>query len=397
MSCIYEAENMIKVENLSLCYRMPAERVSGLKEYIVAVLNGKMKYREFWALRDVSFEVKKGEVVGIVGRNGAGKSTLLKVISGILKPMRGTVQVLGVVAPLLELGSGFDFELTGRENIFLNGAILGYTKKYIQSKYEEIVEFSGLDEFIEIPLRNYSSGMIARLAFSIATVVKPDVLIVDEILSVGDAEFQEKSTARMKELMTGGTTVLLVSHNTEQIRQLCDRAIWLDHGRIKMFDDAGEVCRAYDGLSRIAPVFWKEAAALVKIGRECVMLFFDTGHGFNSEEVCGMEVFPDGRKFNYCWELPVSAAHFRLDPVMQGGYELSELKVRGDDLIPTVTPMNIIEKEGVYAMPEFDPMMDVLFPQPVRKVTVSGRVRFMKNVQTPIGPPEKEGKSEDNE
>lgn len=237
---------MIDVNHVSLCYRMPAERVSGMKEYLVQVLQGKMQYKEFWALQDVSFSVEKGEVLGLVGANGAGKSTMLKVISGILKPTKGTVTVHGNIVPMLELGSGFDLELSGRENIFLNGAILGYSEEFLKEKYQEIVAFSELGEFIEMPLRNYSSGMVTRLAFSIATVVKPDVLIVDEILSVGDSAFQHKSKNRMIELMSGGTTVLLVSHSAEQITELCSRAIWLEKGRMKMIGPAEEVCRAYE-------------------------------------------------------------------------------------------------------------------------------------------------------
>ena len=204
---------MIKAEHISLCYRMTYDRVKSIKEYVVQLMKGKLQYEEFWALKDLSFEVGKGEVLGIVGHNGAGKSTLLKVISGILKPTRGSVTVNGVVAPMLELGSGFDLDLTGRENVFLNGAILGYSERFLKEKYEEIVEFSELGQFIDVPLRNYSSGMVARLAFSVATVVRPDILIVDEVLSVGDADFQEKSRKRMLELMGDGTTVLLVSHS----------------------------------------------------------------------------------------------------------------------------------------------------------------------------------------
>ena len=209
-------------------------------------LQGKLQYKEFWALQDVDFSIEKGEVLGLVGANGAGKSTMLKVISGILKPTKGTVTVHGNIVPMLELGSGFDLELTGRENVFLNGAILGYSEDFLKEKYQEIVDFSELGEFIEMPLRNYSSGMITRLAFSIATVVKPDILIVDEILSVGDAAFQKKSKNRMMELMSGGTTVLLVSHSAEQITEMCSRAIWLEKGTMKMIGPAADVCRAYE-------------------------------------------------------------------------------------------------------------------------------------------------------
>ena len=238
---------MIQAKQISVCYKMSQDRVQSIKEYVVQFLKGKIKYTEFWALRDVEFELKKGEVLGIIGHNGAGKSTLLKVISGILKPTTGSVQVNGTVVPMLELGSGFDFDLTGRENIFLNGAILGYSERFLKEKCDEIIAFSELGQFIDIPLRNYSSGMIMRLAFSIATVVQPDILIVDEILAVGDAAFQQKSKNRMLELMSGGTTVLFVSHSLDQIREMCDRVLWLEHGQKKMFGATKEVCDAYEG------------------------------------------------------------------------------------------------------------------------------------------------------
>lgn len=237
---------MIQANKVSMCYRMTYDKVQSIKEYLVQLVTRKIKYEEFWALRDVSFEVRKGEVLGIVGHNGAGKSTLLKVISGILKPTDGKVTVNGTVVPMLELGSGFDFDLTGRENIFLNGAILGYAEEFLKSKYDDIVAFSELGKFIDIPLRNYSSGMVMRLAFSVATVVNPDILIVDEILAVGDAAFQEKSKSRMLELMGGGTTVLFVSHSLDQIREMCDRVLWLEHGEMKMLGDTQSVCDAYE-------------------------------------------------------------------------------------------------------------------------------------------------------
>lgn len=237
---------MIKAENISVCYQMSYDRINSLKEYFVQFLKGTIRYEEFWALKNVSFEIKKGEVLGIIGHNGAGKSTLLKVISGILRPTEGSVRLDGQVVPMLELGSGFDFDLTGRENIFLNGAILGYSEQFLHEKYDEIVEFSGLGKFIEIPLRNYSSGMVVRLAFSIATVVNPEILIVDEILAVGDADFQEKSKQRMLELMGGGTTVLFVSHSLEQIREMCDRVLWLEHGQVQQIGPTKEICDAYE-------------------------------------------------------------------------------------------------------------------------------------------------------
>lgn len=237
---------MIKAENVSVKYLMTYDRIQSMKEYLVQMVKGKIKYEEFWALKDVSFEVKKGEVLGIIGHNGAGKSTLLKVISGILKPTAGSVHVNGTIVPMLELGSGFDFDLTGRENVFLNGAILGYSELFLKEKYEEIVDFSELGQFIDVPLRNYSSGMVMRLAFSIATVVRPDILIVDEILAVGDAAFQEKSKKRMLELMGGGTTVLFVSHSIQQIREMCNKVIWLEHGQVAMAGAAASVCDTYE-------------------------------------------------------------------------------------------------------------------------------------------------------
>lgn len=239
---------MIHVENVSVKYLMSYDRVKSIKEYLVQMVKGKLKYEEFWALKDVSFELERGQVLGIIGHNGAGKSTLLKVISGILKPTEGSVSLGGAVVPMLELGSGFDQDLTGRENVFLNGAILGYSEQYLKEKYQEIVDFSELGKFIEVPIRNYSSGMLMRLAFSIATVVNPEILIVDEILAVGDAAFQEKSKARMKQLMSGGTTVLFVSHSLDQIREMCDKVIWLEHGRIKMAGETSQVCDAYEGV-----------------------------------------------------------------------------------------------------------------------------------------------------
>ena len=236
---------MISVKNVSIRYLMTYDRVKSLKEYLVHFAKGKLKYSEFWALKNVSFEINKGEVLGIIGHNGAGKSTLLKVVSGILKPTEGSVQLDGIVVPMLELGSGFDFDLTGRENILLNGAVLGYSERFLKDKYDEIYEFSELGQFIDVPIRNYSSGMLMRLAFSIATVVNPDILIVDEILSVGDAQFQEKSKKRMLELMSSGTTVLFVSHSIDQIREICDRVLWLDQGQVKTIGNAQDVCAAY--------------------------------------------------------------------------------------------------------------------------------------------------------
>ena len=238
-------DNIIEVNDISMGFRMDMNKVTSLKEWVVTWLKKKQKYQMFWALQDVSFNVQKGQVVGIIGRNGSGKSTLLKIISGLYPPTKGNVKVQGRIVPMLELGSGFDPELTGRENVYLNGAILGYSESFLKEKFDDILEFSELGSFIDMPLKTYSSGMMMRLAFSVATIVQPEILIVDEILAVGDEAFQQKSRAKMMELMSGGTTVLYVSHSLDQIRELCNKVIWLDHGQIKMQGDTKEVCDAY--------------------------------------------------------------------------------------------------------------------------------------------------------
>ena len=235
----------LKAENVSIRYITGDFKDIGIKEYVVRKLTNNYHVNEFMAVDGVSFELESGDMLGIIGTNGAGKSTLLKAVAGIMEPTHGKITANGEVAALLELGSGFDFDLTGRENVFLNGAILGYSEEFLQSKYDEIVAFSELGQFIEVPIRNYSSGMLARLAFSIATVVNPEILIVDEILSVGDADFQEKSRKRMLELMSGGTTVLFVSHSLQQIREMCDRVVWLEHGEVQMVGETNEVCDIY--------------------------------------------------------------------------------------------------------------------------------------------------------
>ena len=239
------SKTVIEVKDVTMRFRMNSDKIRSLKEFVTTALRGKLQYDDFTALDRVSFTVKKGETLGLIGRNGAGKSTMLKVISGILKPTEGSVTAQGNIVPMLELGSGFDLDLTGRENIFLNGAILGYSEEFLREKYEEIVEFSELGQFIETPIRNYSSGMLARLAFSVAAMVQPEILIVDEILSVGDAAFQEKSRRRMLELMGGGTTVLFVSHSLEQIKEMCNRVVWLEQGKVKRLGETQEICSAY--------------------------------------------------------------------------------------------------------------------------------------------------------
>lgn len=237
---------VIEVNGVTVSFRMADDRVGTLKEFIIRLVTKKIKYQEFHALNNISFHVKKGDVLGIIGHNGAGKSTLLKVISGIMKPADGTVFTRGNIVPMLELGSGFDFEMTGRENIFLNGAVLGYSEQFLMEKYEEIVKFSGLEAFIHVPLRNYSSGMVMRLAFSIAAAVNPEILIVDEILAVGDADFQEKSQKRMRQMMSGGTTVLFVSHDLEQVRRMCNKVLWIEHGKTVAFGKTEEICDRYE-------------------------------------------------------------------------------------------------------------------------------------------------------
>ena len=239
---------MIKLEHVSMKFNLGIEKEFSIKQAFVNFFSfnkPKKKKEEFWALRDISFSVKKGEVVGLIGSNGAGKSTLLKVVSGVMKPTKGKVTVNGVISPMIELGAGFDSELTARENIFLNGAILGYSKEFLESKFEEIVEFSELRDFLDVPVKNFSSGMTAKLAFSIATIVNPEILIVDEILSVGDIKFQEKSKNKMLEMIKGGTTVLYVSHSLDSIKQLCDRVVWLEHGKIVKMGDTKEICQEY--------------------------------------------------------------------------------------------------------------------------------------------------------
>ncbi|NQX60238.1 ABC transporter ATP-binding protein [Paenibacillus qinlingensis] len=240
-----ESNIAIDIQNVSMLYNISTEKVDSLKEYFVRMLKGQLFYEEFKALEDISFSIKKGEVFGLIGLNGAGKSTLLKIIAGVLKPTTGKVKINGAIAPLIELGAGFNFDLTGRENVFLNGAVLGYSRPYMKEMFDEVAAFSELGKFIDVPIKNYSSGMIARLAFSIATAIKPDILIVDEVLSVGDYKFQEKSKKRIEELFTDGTTVVIVSHSKEQIEELCNRVIWLEEGKMKEIGNTSEIMRKY--------------------------------------------------------------------------------------------------------------------------------------------------------
>lgn len=235
----------ILVEKVSVRYRVPTERIPSFKEYIIRRLGGQIGYHQFWALKEIDLEVTRGQVLGIIGPNGAGKSTLLKVVSRVLRPTTGRVRVRGRIAPLLELGAGFDFELSGRENIFLYGAILGFTHQDITARFERIVAFAGLAEFIDLPVRTYSTGMVTRLGFAIATDVPPDILIVDEVLSVGDAEFQKRSAERLRQFKENGATILLVSHNLNTVQALCEQVAWLDHGVIRARGASAEVIRLY--------------------------------------------------------------------------------------------------------------------------------------------------------
>ncbi|MBQ8738604.1 MAG: ABC transporter ATP-binding protein [Clostridia bacterium] len=229
-------------------FNMPKEKVDNVKEYIIRKLKRRLSYDKFTALDNVSIDIERGEVVGIIGLNGSGKSTLLKIISGILTPSEGEVVTTGTISPLIELGAGFDPELTTRENIFLNGSVLGFERSFIREKYDEILDFAELRDYENVAIKNFSSGMVARLGFAIATLVKPDILIVDEILAVGDFLFQQKCERRIAEMMSGGTTVLIVSHSIEQIERLCSRILWLDHGKTRMIGDTVTVCTEYKNM-----------------------------------------------------------------------------------------------------------------------------------------------------
>lgn len=238
-------ENAVEVRNVEMHFNMSKEKLESLKEYFLKLVTRKLHFEDFVAVNDISFDIKKGDVFGIVGLNGCGKSTTLKMISGILTPTKGTIETSGTIAPLIELGAGFDMDLTARENIYLNGSVLGYSKKFIDEKFNEIVEFSEMQEFLDTPMKNYSSGMVARIGFAIATITRPDILIVDEILAVGDFHFQQKCEQRISQMMADDTTVIIVSHSIEQIERLCKHCVWLEKGKIKMIGDAKDVCNAY--------------------------------------------------------------------------------------------------------------------------------------------------------
>ncbi len=236
---------IIEMEGVSMRFNLARERTDTIKEYVFKLLKGKLHYSEFWALRDVSFTLSAGESLAVIGRNGSGKSTLLKVIAGVMTQTKGSLKVRGNIAPLIELGAGFDPDLTARENVFLNGAIMGFSRKFMSARFDEIVDFSELEEFLDVPVKNFSSGMVARLGFSVATIVEAEILIVDEILAVGDVSFQQKCEKRMEKLLSGNTTLVFVSHSGEQVKTLCKRAIWLEHGAVAMAGDSTMVYDAY--------------------------------------------------------------------------------------------------------------------------------------------------------
>ena len=238
-------DTAIKVDGASMMFNLSSEKIDSIKEYFIKIARRELHYQEFWALKDISFSLGEGESLGIIGLNGSGKSTLLKIISGILKPTKGSVETIGSIAPLIELGAGFDADLSARENIYLNGAILGYNREYMEERFDDIIAFSELQDFVDTAIKNYSSGMVARLGFAIATMNIPDILIIDEILAVGDYKFQEKSFQRMQEMIQSGATVVFVSHSIEQVKQICGKALWLERGEMKAFGAAEEICAAY--------------------------------------------------------------------------------------------------------------------------------------------------------
>lgn len=239
------SETVIELKDVGIKFNLSQEKVDSLKEYVIKLLKKELMYNEFWALKDISFSIKKGERLGILGLNGAGKSTLLKIIAGVYKPTEGCATHNGIIAPLLELGAGFDPQYTGAENIYLYGSVLGYSKSYLKEKFDEIVAFSELEKFINVPLKNYSSGMRARLGFAIATIADPDILILDEVLSVGDAKFRKKSEKKIMEMFDRGVTVLFVSHSLEQVQRLCNKAIILEHGKLIASGDVDDVAKIY--------------------------------------------------------------------------------------------------------------------------------------------------------
>lgn len=241
-----EKETVIKVKDLSMRFNLATEKTDTVKEYILKLLKGQLMFNEFYALKEINLEIKKGDSVALIGVNGSGKSTLLKCIAGVLYPTKGDIKVQGSIAPLIELGAGFDMDLTARENLYLNGAVLGYDRDFMNEHFDSIIDFAELWDFIDVPVKNFSSGMIARLGFAIATEVKADILIVDEVLAVGDFRFQQKCKERIADLLNGGTTLLFVSHSIDQVKELCEKSVWIDHGNIVYYGETEEACKFYE-------------------------------------------------------------------------------------------------------------------------------------------------------
>ena len=322
---------VVRMQGVSVQYRLPQERIPSIKEYVIRWLKGQVRYHKFWALNNINLEIQRGEVFGIIGPNGAGKSTLLKVIARVLRPTRGAVQIYGRVAPLLELGAGFDYELTGRENIYLNGAILGYSTRLLASRMDNILEFAGLKDFADAPLRTYSTGMVARLGFTVATDQRPDILIVDEILSVGDAEFQTKSFERIQNYQAEGTTILLVSHSLAKVEEICSRAMWLDHGNIVTISSGKAVVDRYlrkvkdeeaerlelDREQKVAQKLQRHGSRKVEITRVRIM------DGSGSEQT----IFKTGDRvvliMDYATRMPVSSPVFGIAIFRQDGVHIT--------------------------------------------------------------------------
>lgn len=240
-----EKQPIIEVDHVTMRFNLSRERTYSIKEYVIQFMTRKLHFDAFQALKDISFHIQPGDSVALIGKNGSGKSTMLKTIAGVMYPTEGSVTVRGSITPLIELGAGFDTELTARENVFLNGAVLGYDRNFMTAHFDEIIEFAELRDFVDVPIKNFSSGMVARLGFAIATIVRGDILVVDEILAVGDFAFQEKCKAKMAELMAGGTTLLFVSHSEAQVKELCQKAIWIDQGELMAYGETGEVYEMY--------------------------------------------------------------------------------------------------------------------------------------------------------
>ena len=358
-------QRIVDVENVSIKFNLSSEKIDSMKDYLVKRLKGQISFDEFWALQDISFSMNRGDSVALIGLNGCGKSTLLKTIAGVLKPTKGSVKVYGSIAPLIELGAGFDHDLTAEENIYLNGAILGYGRQEMQKHYEDIVEFSELRDFMNVPIKNFSSGMLARLAFSIATIGNPDLLIVDEVLSVGDFRFQEKCERRIQNMMKEDTSILFVSHSIEQVQKLCKRAIWIEKGHIVKAGTTEEVCpefrtwpaEIYD--NNIDSTLYTNVGELTE-GSKVSQQFTCTQNGLNSLELT-MSNLGQECEAEYAWTLTetesekvVAKGEFtagEVDNSKNMVLKLSELEEsKGKQYVLTIETESIKSEHGVTAM-----------------------------------------------